>query len=177
MPSAAIPQSSEEARQSLRPREFALLAAGALLSALVAVLGVAGFRAAFEPRDLAAGRPRAQSSVMPNCPVEAGVCTGAPTRIIFCTVQELRPWYRIDLGRPTEFSRLTVVNRGDMLPERAVPLLVQVSDDGASWREVARRDEVFDTWRANLGPQRARFVQLMVDRETIFHLDAVRVHP
>jgi hypothetical protein len=157
--------------------ELRRLAVLALLCGLAAVLSVALVRLVVEPVDLANGKRRTQSSVLPDCPIERGICTGAPTRIIFCTQQELRPWYQIDLGQLTDFSRLTVVNRSDMLPERAVPLVAQVSDDGKNWREVARQNDTFDTWRAALGKQRARFVKVYVDRETIFHLDAVRVHP
>ncbi|MDX2011472.1 MAG: discoidin domain-containing protein [Myxococcaceae bacterium] len=170
--SVSPPPSSElPSNRRLLVSALALVFTGVLTAGLTSAL-----HAARNPVDLAAGKPRSQSSVLPNCPVALGVCTGAPTRIIFCTEHEQRPWYQIDLGEPTDFSRLTVVNRSDMLPERAVPLVVQVSDDGVTFRDVARREAVFDTWRADLGQQRARFVRLFVDKAVIFHLDAVRVH-
>lgn len=165
-----------DSREAPSNRRVALSALVLVLTALLIGGLVTALHAARNPVDLAVGKPRSQSSVLPNCPVALGVCTGAPTRIIFCTEHELRPWYQIDLGEPTDFSRLTVVNRSDMLPERAVPLVVQVSDDGVTFRDIARREEVFDTWRAELGQQHARFVRVFVDKAVIFHLDAVRVH-
>jgi hypothetical protein len=173
LPATSAPALGEAAPSSGR----VVLAGASIAFAALLIVGLtSALYALRHPPDLAAGKPRAQSSVLPDCPIDRGMCTGAPTRITFCTQYEERPWYQIDLGAPTDFSRLTVVNRSDMLPERAVPLVVQVSDDGATFREVARRDEVFDTWRADLGPQRARFVRVYVDKAVIFHLDAVRVH-
>ena len=59
----------------------------------------------------------------------------------------------------------------------AVPLVLEVSDDGASWREVIRRPDVFATWYPTFPAQKARYVRLRVDRISTLHLEAVRVHP
>jgi hypothetical protein len=152
---------------------------GLLLLALaaLAVLGVRAVGKLLEPVDLAAGKPFTQSSKLADCHPEQNECAGVPTKVFFHTLEEANPWFQVDLGAPTGFSRMTIVNRSDMGEGRAVPLVVEASDDGATWRQLARRDEVFSTWKPQLGPQRARFVRLRVDRQSWLHLEAVKIHP
>jgi hypothetical protein len=97
--------------------------------------------------------------------------------LFFCTKEESNPWFQYDLGTTTPFSSMTVVNRLDGgLQNRATPLIVEVSDDGKSFREVIRRTEDFDTWKPKFAKQTARYVRLRVPKKTFLHLEAVRVH-
>lgn len=150
---------------------------GLTVAAAVAVLVVALVTRLAQPTDLAAGLPFKVSSVLAECHPEQNECAGASTRILFHTREEANPWYLVDLLKPTDFTRMTIVNRGDSAEARAIPLVVEVSDDGATFREVARQTDVFATWKPELGPQHARYVRLRVDRTSWLHLEAVRIHP
>jgi hypothetical protein len=129
------------------------------------------------PPDLARGKPWTTSSVYAACQPEQGQCGPERTRALFYTQEQLSPWYQVDLGGPTPFSRVTVRNRSDMLLERAVPLVLEVSADAASWREVARRVEPFARWDAAFAPVTARYLRARVDRFSALHLEGVEVHP
>lgn len=130
-----------------------------------------------QPIDLAAGKPTTLSSKWADCHPDKNECGGYPTRIAFHTNAEPSPWFQIDLGEPTTFSSATIVNRQDMALPLAVPLVVEVSDDGKAFREIARRDDVFSSWLATFPPQTARYFRLKVARVSTLHLEAVQVHP
>lgn len=129
-----------------------------------------------EPADLARGKPFTLSSKWADCYPDQMRCGGYPTRVFFHTLEQPQPWFQYDLGAPTTFSRLTIQNRTDIALMAAVPLVVELSDDGTTFREVARRTERFVEWRPSFEPQTARFVRLRVDRTSALHLEAVRVH-
>lgn len=130
-----------------------------------------------EPVDLAAGKPWRTSSKWIDCDPSVGRCGPHVTRILFHTNEDDNPWFEIDLGTPTKFSSVTVVNRSDHMPEREVPLIIEVGDDRETWKEIARQDSMFTTWRAKVPVTTARFVRFRVPRRTYFHLEAVRIHP
>jgi hypothetical protein len=125
--------------------------------------------------DLAAGKPWRASSSLDTCKPQEHYCASARTDIFFCTVEEPNPWVEIDLGKPTDFSRLDVVNRSDCCGERAAPLAAEVSLDQKTWREVARRTDSFSEWSPKFAPQKARYVRLRALRRTILHLEKVAV--
>lgn len=131
----------------------------------------------FEPVDLAKGKPWRTSSSMFTCHPDNIECGGARTTILFHTQEDAEPWFLIDLGAPTAFRSATVVNRRDDGKERAVPLVLEVSDDEQTWRQVSRRDEVFKVWKPKFDAVTARFVRVRVARRSYLHLEAVRVHP
>ena len=151
-----------------------------MVAVAVAMFGIATSWAAgrnvLVAEDLAKGKPWRTSSKYAECHPEVLECGGARTSIFFHTREEQDPWVEVDLGAPTDFTEVVVHNRSDGVPERAVPLVLEVSDDRQQWRELARRDELFKVWQARLPPTRARFVRLRVPRVTYFHLDAVKVH-
>jgi hypothetical protein len=124
-------------------------------------------------RNLAAGKPWTTSSKMFDCNPGTGECGGVQTMIFFHT----NPWFQYDLGTKTQFSSLTVKNRQDAEPGRAVPLVVEVSDDAKKFREVARRNDEFNVWKPSFPAQSARYVRLRVARKSILHLELVQVHP
>ncbi len=155
-----------------------ILGGVAVLVCLLAVWGVARLvDVVRRPVDLARGKPWTTSSSYTPCHPDENQCGVEKTRIFFVTNEEMGPWYQVDLGQVTAFSKLTVVNRTDMLMDRAIPLIAEVSDDAQTWREVARKKDVFFRWDADLGPQHARYLRLRVERFTALHLEAVEVHP
>lgn len=127
--------------------------------------------------DLAKGATWRVSSVGTECHPEKSDCGGVKTDILFHTNLESNPWFEYDFGAPLAFSSLTVKNRSDFGPERAIPLVVEVSNDDKSFKEVARRDTTFDVWKPSFTTQRARYLRLRVARDSILHLERIAVHP
>ena len=142
---------------------------------LICFGGYKGVVAATLPPDIAKGRPWTTSSTYPNFSPQEHTCDGTETYVIFHTREEENPWFQIDLGSVQNIKRIDVRNRMDGLRERAVPLIAEVSEDGRTWREVAKRTTVFDTWTAKFAPTKARYVRLKALRRTFLHLENVAV--
>jgi F5/8 type C domain len=150
----------------------------AIACVLAVVVGtVAGIRRLTRPVDLAVGAAWKTSSEWAKCHPAAGECAGMITNILFHTKEDQSPWFEYDFGKPIRFSSITVVNRQDDVPERAVPLIAEVSNDHVHYTEVARRNQLFSTWKPKFPTQQARYLRLRVARKTWLHLEAVRVHP
>lgn len=118
------------------------------------------------------------SSVFPlekSCSSPSQIC--AEPRFFFCTQYEQGPWIEFDLGSKTSISSVHVENRTDCsgCPERAIPLLVEVSTDRKTWSEVARKGESFEEWTARFKATDARWVRLRVPRISFLHLKRVRI--
>jgi hypothetical protein len=56
-----------------------------------------------------------------------------------------------------------------------VPLVVELSGDGQSWTEVARRRELFYEWTAWFSARQARYVRLRADHPSALHLGSVQI--
>jgi hypothetical protein len=126
--------------------------------------------------DLARGKPWAASSRYPTygCTSPAQECENSDV-YFFSTDLEENPHIDWDLGKPQAVSGVRVDNRVDCCSDRAVPLVVEVSLDHVTWREVARRTEEFTTWKARFAPAQARWVRLRIPRRTLLHLVRVRI--
>jgi hypothetical protein len=136
------------------------------------VLGfcVYGLRVLSLGPNLAANRPFRTSSTWPGCPADPNCVP-----LAFCTDPQDNPWAELDLGKPTRFRRIEIANRTDCCGERAVPLIVEVSDDAVHYREIARRTEEFSSWTVKFAPLTARYVRFKVPRSTVFHLQRVAI--
>jgi hypothetical protein len=87
------------------------------------------------------------------------------------------PFATIDLGSIRRISRVVVYNRTDCCWERAVPLIIEVSEDGNKFKTVDTRNNPFKTeWTANFSSANARFVRLIALRPTFLHLNEVEVY-
>ena len=149
----------------------------ALLLALFASLGLVAAFVLFkleERSDLARGMPWKSSSFVMGCTSPAQRCEETPG-FFFHTQEEQNPWLEIDLGTPHHISGVKVSNREDCCSERAVPLVIEVSTDHQAYKQVARRDKDFNTWRASFAPVDARWVRLRAAKKTSLHLDHVQV--
>jgi hypothetical protein len=155
-------------------RLYRMGALALLLLAAVWAVGVVWRRLELRA-DLAAGKPWVASSVYePGCRSPARHC--APDKgYFFHTQEEMNPWVEIDLLKNERFSAVSVVNRQDCCGERSVPLLVEVSTDHQTWRELARRRDTFQHWKASFAPVSARWVRLRVARQSLLHLNDVHV--
>jgi len=129
--------------------------------------------------DLAASASwQASSQFAPECACQSPEqsCAACPN-FFFCTAEEERPSIVFDLHRVEKLSAVVVENRRDCCPERALPLMVQVSHDQKHWKTVATRKDEFSTWRADFHTEKARWVKLSVGRRNFLHLSRVRLLP
>jgi hypothetical protein len=145
-----------------------------VLSASIGV-GTANFERWRLGPNLAAGKPWRTSSVWAPCDTKLHRCGGLHTAIFFHTKDDASPWIEYDLRSRLRFSKVFVKNR-DELQDRAVPLVIEVSDDAKTWHKVARRVETFRTWMAEFAPKTARYVRIRVDRRSWLHLEQVMVY-
>jgi hypothetical protein len=152
------------------------------IGAVLALLGLvfAGIKyatnSAEERRDLAVNKPWRTSSVYGSsgCTSPAQQCSESPD-FFFHTRDESNSWLEIDLGARTAFSEVRVINRRDCCFERAVPLIIEVSDTQENFHEIARRTSSFSSWLATFTPTKARYVRLRGPSRNSLHLARVRV--
>lgn len=132
-----------------------------------------------QQRDLAREKAWHASSVGASaCNSPAQFCDESPD-FFFHTAEERNPWLVIDLGAPTQFSAVRLINRRDCCRERASPIVIEVSDDEKSWREVARHEGTFSKVKLSFPSVRARYLRVRIPppKLTNLHLAAVRVIP
>jgi hypothetical protein len=141
------------------------------------VAGAWGIAKLTAPTNLAVGKAWKTSSTALVCNPERHQCGGTRTDIFFHTQNEPNPWIEFDLETPQSFSRLLVRNRLDMGLGRAVPLIVETSNDRQTWATVARRNESFTTWEPTFTPVNSRYLRLRVEKKTWFHLESVEIYP
>jgi hypothetical protein len=154
-----------------------MLRLGSVLAVLLLVTGAAAFAGGYreKQRDIAANRPwRASSTTSYGCKPPAQTCEESQD-YFFHTADEARPWVELDLGSVRKIAGVRVENRKDCCAERAVPLVLEVSNDQNHFREIARKDDTFHSWKVDFPPIEARYVRLAVNRRTILHLAQVRV--
>ena len=94
----------------------------------------------------------------------------------FHTGFEPSPSASIDLGGRRRFSQLFLENRPDCCQMRAIPLLVEVSNDNARWQLVARRDTPFEHARLSFATVSARYLRLRVGRPSYLHLAKIGLY-
>ena len=100
----------------------------------------------------------------------------------FHTDREKAPWAQVTLAGPTAVKGVVVENRaGGYNGTRQVPLYVDVSDDGSSWRRVRVETEAKPTFRIDLRAESpcAKYVRVgrVADaKEEVFHLNKILVY-
>jgi hypothetical protein len=166
---------AERALSRLRWRRVAVLATGfALLAGLTAL--IVSLMAPPARADIAANKPWRASSAYSGY-VASGVKPVVPEApAFFCTNEDNEAWWLVDLQAPTRVDAATIVNRADCCLERATPLVLEVSLNNQTWREVSRRTELFRTWNPTFAPVSARYVRLRALRKTFLHMKDVRLH-
>jgi hypothetical protein len=93
-----------------------------------------------------------------------------PLDLLFHTTYEDRPSLTVDLLALRSIHSIAITNRGDCCSARCLPLVVEVAGDDGRYVELARRQDVFDTWDVRFPARRARYVRLRVEAATFFHL-------
>ena len=134
------------------------------LAAVALLLVAYGVRALVLGPNLVSGKPFKTSSDWALCP-----CDG----VFFHTNRENNPWMEYDLGKPTAIKRLEITNRQECCEERAIPLIVETSNDRTTWTELARRDTEFSTWTAKFPKRTIRYIRFRVPRVTELHFREV----
>lgn len=100
----------------------------------------------------------------------------------FHTESEENPWALVMLAGPTDVKGIVIENRfGGVNGNRQVPIVVEMSEDGSSWKEVFSSDTKQDTYRVDLRGQGNRTKQVRVSRKKgakkeFFHLNKILVY-
>jgi hypothetical protein len=115
----------------------------------VAIAGLwllyAGFHAAFPPHNLALNKPVRASSHQPGTPDPSGLVDGkmAPNVGFHTDISQKDAWGIIDLEHATAIRQIVVYNRSDQNLDDGLPVALDVSTDGVTFHEVARRTDHF----------------------------------
>ena len=114
----------------------------------------------------------------------AGGCDGVKTgKWGFHTADEPSPWWQVDLGKAAALDRVVLYNRCDATAGRNSRIMVLLSSDGRTFKQVYQHDGgVFGGQPDNrplsvlLKGQSARYVRLQLPGHSYFHLDEVEVY-
>ncbi|MCC6644718.1 MAG: discoidin domain-containing protein [Polyangiaceae bacterium] len=150
------------------------LRVGGLALVLALVLGAAGGATwlARRPPDLTVGRPWRASSTYGGWD-PASYQPGAP--FFFHTNRDASPYIAYDLGDGARFSSVEIVNRTDCCNDRASFLVVETSQDGNKWEEVATHSGAFSSWTARFAQRSARHLRVRSLKPTWLHFARVAV--
>jgi len=146
--------------------------------ACLVLLGLGlGLARALRRPDLALYKPVAVAGADPQFGVDpVQVVDGDRTNLGFVTFSQGEKSVLIDLLAPHRIRRVDVYNRMDCCQERAVPLSIDVSSDGKTFRHVADRSHRFALWKASFHPVEARWVRLTQNGDQPFHLSEIEVY-
>ncbi len=169
--------SDETTLQRLRRQRRRRMGAAAALLAFGALHAAQALDGADFRTDLAAGKPWHTSSVAFDCRPAAKRCGNHfGMTIFFHTDEDPSPWFVVDLEQEQTVSAVRVRNRTDCCSWSAIPLVLELSRDGQTWQEVARRERNFRNWVPSFPPTLTRWVRLRVDRPSMLHLERVSVY-
>jgi len=172
----ALARPLDRARNGAAQRARRRRRLGIFLAVSATLLAVFWLQRALAPRNLALGRsvvvPEPDFGIDP-----AGVVDGNQLLMGFHTSRHRDPSVTIDLGRVERVSRLEIFNRPDCCQDRAVPLLVQTSQDGQQYSTLKREEQTFYHLTIRLPvPVSARYVRLVRGGLEAFHLSEIEVY-
>lgn len=147
--------------ESRTPTELAGLRWGRIAAIVITLLvSVAALAKSRGVHDVARGKMVSASSVHDGKP-EAIVDGRTRGTFAMQTSEGAHPFIAIDLGRTYRVSSIRVFNRGDGWFDESLPLSIEISTDGVTFHEIARRTEHFDVWTIDLSaaPVDARAVR------------------
>jgi hypothetical protein len=175
---AAALRKSVEARTlvHVRAQRWGRLAAIAVLVLYAAWLGV---RRRIVPVNVAIGKPVLVSSYKVNPPDGHELVDGRPgfTFAVETNVEE-SPHVVIDLLADYAIGRMAIHNRADGWWDDCLPLVVELSRDGKTYTELARRDTHFGfdaPWVIEASGRMARYVRVRVARRSYLALGRVEI--
>lgn len=131
----------------------------------------------FAKPNVALGRPVTISSQFGDTALDHTLLVdGDKTNLGFHTDNGPNQWVMIDLGISRNITKVVVYNRVECCQERAVPLRLEVSDDGVNFRKVLDRTEEFDVWTAKGFEAKGRYVRLRHLGSNFLHFAEVEVY-
>ncbi len=177
---ALLERIAEERRDYERVRRQRMVRIAVLvLLACGIVVATSSRRAA--GADLAEGTPWRASSTYSGggnaCSSPQQTCPGAEQGFFFHTEDGDRgPWIEFEFdSRPLDISMVEIENRTDCCADRAVPMVIEVSLDHNSWRQVAERTKSFSTWHASFPSAQASWVRVRLLQKGPLHLKRIRI--
>lgn len=137
--------------------------------AVVSLLVVYGVFKVVMPKNLALHQPASASSQAFDATLPSGFTNGdLESTFGIHTRTEANPWVQVDLGATETLHEVRVFNRAEAIYQIDIlPLILELSDDGRVFVDVARRDELFTQdkpWIVKLKGRRARYVRVLEDR-------------
>jgi hypothetical protein len=91
------------------------------------------------PTNIAKGKPASAISYWPGSgPASELVNGNLESPWGSATGKANDPWFQIDLLDPYELRKVVVINRDDSFASSTVPLVIETSEDGATFSEIAR---------------------------------------
>jgi hypothetical protein len=163
------------------PRQLTIVRAARLFAGAACALAVlvATGIGVFAPRkNLARGKPAVASSVMLDTAAAGAVDGSKGGKYGFHSALEPRPWLSIDLEKKYAISRVKVYGRGDEHNAQSIPLVLEASDDGATYRQIAVRTEPFSSiapWTFTGPAFVGRFIRLRTQHRSYLVLGEVEV--
>ena len=131
----------------------------------------------FAKPNIALGRSVTSSSQFADAALDHPLLVdGDRTNLGFHTKNAPNQWVMIDLGSTQNISRVVVYNRVDCCQERAVPLRLEVSDDGINFKTVVDRTEEFEVWTAKGLDAKGRYLRLRHLGANFLHFAEVEVY-
>jgi hypothetical protein len=147
---------------------------------VVSILGASFAILIALPGNVASGKPATASSTAFNTTAAGAVDGDNNTAAYgFHSQEDPSPWLRIDLERSCRIKEIKIFGRGDGPFDQSIPLALEVSDDGNSFRPIARRTEAFsqvDPWVVDAQGVVARFVRLRGERPSVLVVSEVEVY-
>jgi hypothetical protein len=180
----ALDRSATVLRSRLEPRSLTNVRATrwgrlAALVLFVAYVAIAGIHSAVAPKNVALGKPVHASSIKGRSPDGHELVDGeVGTSYGLATNTDDSPNVVIDLVDTFRIQSVNVYNRVDGAYDDCLPLVLELSSDGANYVEVARRDQHFGAdppWTIRGGGRLARYVRLRVARRGYLALSEVEV--
>jgi hypothetical protein len=173
----AFARQMQSQTETCSPRELRWLRL--LQACLVAALVAWSLTSAVLPFNVARGKLATSSSAALDTEPWGAVDGDVSRPFGFHSQDEESPWLAVDLGRRAILSRARVSGRGDCCFDQSIPLAIEVSDDGVTYREMARRTSPFsqkEPWVVALPRVAARFVRLRTLRHSVLVVSELEVY-
>ncbi len=167
-----------ELRSTPQLRRVRMLRLGVAGAAVVAVLSVMTVWLS-RPQNLALRKP-VRSSPTAYDTTATGAVDGEKNGFFGFHSEEVDlPWLTVDLERRYLLATVKVFGRDDCCQEQSLPLAVEVSDDGKTFRTLGTRTVPFsesDPWELRPDPTVGRYIRLRTMRRSFLVLSEVEVY-
>jgi hypothetical protein len=150
---------------------------GLLGLALVLVLVVA-VSIARTPANVALHKP-VNATAAAYDTTAAGAVDGELGRFGYHSQENDSPFLTVDLQKPTKITKVSVFGRGDCCFDQSVPLDLEISDDGSSFRSIGQRTTGFSSsspWVVEVSPVVTRYVSVRAKHHGVLVLGEVEVY-